>query len=119
MNGGIGVQANALVAEHGPERVIEALSPILGEARRARLDCVVDGRLGGVAVLLENLFDPHNGGAALRSCEAFGLLSVYVVGQPLKFSERVTQGCEKWLEIEEHASIEALAPSLKARGFRL
>jgi tRNA (guanosine-2'-O-)-methyltransferase len=119
VNGSIAQQANALVAEYGAERVIAALSPILGDARRERLAEVVGGRLGGIAVLLENLFDPHNGGAALRSCEAFGLLRVHVVGQPLKFSERVTQGCEKWLEIEEHGSIERVAVDLKARGFKL
>ena len=112
-------QADALVAEFGAERVIEALSPIMADSRRARLDEVVAGRLAGVAVVLENLHDPHNGGAALRSCEAFGLLSIYVVGQALTFSERVTQGCEKWLDVEERPSIEALAPSLKARGFQL
>ena len=111
--------ADALVARYGPARVIDALAPILGDERRARLDEVVAARLAGVAVVLENLFDPHNGGAALRSCEAFGLLHVHVVGQPLTFSERVTQGCEKWLDVDEHASIKALAPSLKAAGYRL
>ncbi len=111
--------ADALVDRHGAPQVITALDPLMTDERRARLDRVVDGRLGGVAVVLENLSDPHNGGAALRSCEAFGILSVHVVGQALKFSERVTQGSEKWLDIAEHASIEVLAPLLKARGFRL
>jgi tRNA (guanosine-2'-O-)-methyltransferase len=112
-------QANALVEEHGAEPVIAALSPILGDERRARLDQVAAGRLAGVVVVLENLFDPHNGGAALRSCEAFGVLDIHVVGNPLKFSERVTQGCEKWLEISEHADLSTLAPQLRARGFHL
>ncbi len=111
--------ADALVDKHGPGLVLAALSELLTDERRARLDQVVDGRLGGVAVVLENLSDPHNGGAALRSCEAFGILSVHVVGPALKFSERVTQGCEKWLDVEQHASIVALAAALKARGFRL
>ena len=119
MSLGIRKDADALVSRYGPQLVIAALTPILGDARRTRLDEVVRGRLGGVAILLENLSDPHNGGAALRSCEAFGLLSVYVVGQPLRFAERVTQGCDKWLDIHEHATVESLAPALKQDGFRL
>lgn len=119
MSLGLRRDADALVEQYGSDAVIDALSPILGDERRARLDRVVAGRLAGVAVVLENLSDPHNGGAALRSCEAFGLLSVHVVGLPLRFSERLTQGCDKWLDIHEHASIGALAPSLKDRGFRL
>jgi tRNA (guanosine-2'-O-)-methyltransferase len=119
MSLGLRQDADALVEQYGCDAVIDALTPILGEPRRTRLDAVVAGRLSGVAVVLENLSDPHNGGAALRSCEAFGLLSVYVVGLSLRFSDRLTQGCDKWLDIHQHASVAELAPHLKAQGFRL
>ena len=119
MSLGLRRDADALVEKYGSQPVIDALTPILGEERRARLDQVIAGRLGGVAILLENLSDPHNGGAALRSCEAFGLLSVYIVGLPLRFSDRITQGCDKWLDIHEHPSVTELAPVLKQKGFRL
>jgi len=112
------LDADALVREHGVQVVLDALGPILTDERKARLEQSIRGRLGGVAVLLENLSDPHNGGAALRSCEAFGLLSVYVVGQPLRFSERVTQGCDKWLDIHEHRTLK-VADELRARGCKL
>jgi tRNA (guanosine-2'-O-)-methyltransferase len=99
--------------------VLSALGQVLGEERMAKLDRVAASRLSGLVVVLENLHDPHNGGAALRSSEAVGVLEVRVVGTPLRFSERVTQGCEKWLEISHDADITACAASLKARGFRL
>jgi tRNA (guanosine-2'-O-)-methyltransferase len=112
-------EADALVAEHGADAVIAALSPILTDERKARLEMSVQGRLAGVAVLLENLSDPHNGGAALRSMEAFGLLSMYTVGLPLKFSERVTQGCDKWLSIEQHDALQPLVTRLRSEGRKL
>lgn len=111
--------ADAIVERYGPEAVIAALSPIMMDERRARLEQVIEGRLNGVSVLLEHLSDPHNGGAALRSCEAFGLSTLYVVGEHLKFSERVTQGCEKWVDVEEHASLKEVLPTLRARGYQL
>jgi tRNA (guanosine-2'-O-)-methyltransferase len=101
------------------ETTIAALGAVLGAERAARLDEVAAGRLAGLVVVLENLHDPHNGGAALRSCEAVGVLEVRVVGTSLRFSERVTQGCEKWLDVHHDPDIDACAVELKARGFRL
>jgi tRNA (guanosine-2'-O-)-methyltransferase len=99
--------------------VIDALGPHLGDERRDKIDRVAGSRLGGLVVVLENLHDPHNGGAALRSCEAIGVREVRVVGASFQFSERVTQGCDKWLDIVRDESIERAAADLKARGFRL
>jgi len=99
--------------------VIEALGPHLGDERRDKIDRVAAARLGGLVVVLENLHDPHNGAAALRSCEAIGVRQVHVVGASFGFSERVTQGCDKWLDLERHESIASCAGELKARGFKL
>jgi tRNA (guanosine-2'-O-)-methyltransferase len=101
--------------------VVEALRPVLGEERADKLDRVAAARLAGLVVILENLHDVHNGGAALRSCEGVGVLEVRWVngeGRP-RFSERVTQGCEKWLTIAHDFSIDTCAAELKARGFKL
>lgn len=85
----------------------------------AKLDRVAAARLAGLVVVLENLHDPHNGGAALRSIEAAGGLEVRVVGARLRFSERVTQGCEKWIDLVSDETIDDCARALRARGFQL
>ncbi len=104
-----------------PADVIAALSPLLGPERCAKLDAVARGRLVGVACVLEDLRDPHNAGAALRSCEAMGALSVHVVSSRQRFrtSVRVTQGSEKWLDVARHADAAACARALSKRGVRL
>jgi tRNA (guanosine-2'-O-)-methyltransferase len=99
--------------------IVDALGPHLGDERRERIDRVAASRLGGLVVVLENLHDPHNGAAALRSCEAIGVREVRVVGTSFSFSERVTQGCDKWLDVGRDETIERCAADLKARGFRL
>lgn len=104
---------------HDAQLVIDALSPHLGDERRAKIDRVAAARLDGVVVVLEHLHDPHNGGAALRSCEAIGVRQVRVVGAHFQFSERVTQGCDKWLDIVRDVAMNDCAVALKARGFRL
>lgn len=114
-------EETAALALCTPAEVIAALGPAIGDARRERLDQVAASRLSGVVVVLEDLHDPHNGGAALRSCEAVGLHEVHVIQRQEHFrtSSKITQGCDKWLEVVEHTRIEACVTSLRQRGFRL
>jgi len=104
-----------------PELICAALAPLLGEERRQRIEEVVDARLGSLTVLVENLHDPRNGAAVLRSCEAFGLQTVHVVeaAERFRFSSEVSQGCEKWMDVERHASFAAAQARLQADGFAL
>ncbi len=104
-----------------PVEIIEALSPVIGEARRARLDQVAASRLSGVVVVLEDLHDPHNGGAALRSCEAVGISEIHGIERVERFrtSSKVTQGCDKWLDVVQHRETAPCLDELRARGFAL
>jgi tRNA (guanosine-2'-O-)-methyltransferase len=98
-----------------------ALAPLLTDERRERIDAAVAARLGGLRLVLENLHDPHNGAAVLRSAEAFGIQRVDVVeaAEPFRFSSVVTQGCEKWLDVVRHPTLEAALAVLRAGGFAL
>jgi tRNA (guanosine-2'-O-)-methyltransferase len=111
----------AALAVASAQDVIAALQPTLGPERAARLDAVAGARLSGVTVVLEDLHDPHNGGAALRSCEAMGVLEVHVVQNRDRFrvSPKVTQGCDKWLQVCEHTSSIDCIQLLRLRGFRV
>ena len=64
---------DALINRHGPACVASALTPLLSDERIARIERVLDARLQSVTVALENLHDPHNGAAVVRSIEALGL----------------------------------------------
>src|SRR4029077_18838580 len=77
--------------------------------------------LGGLGMVIENLPDPHNGAAVLRSAEAFGIQRVDVIEavEPFRFSSTVTQGCEKWLDVVRHKTREACVEALRRDGFVL
>jgi tRNA (guanosine-2'-O-)-methyltransferase len=103
------------------ERACAALAPLIAEERRERIEAVLARRYSGLTVVLEHPHDPHNGAAAMRSCEAAGLTALHVVpsADGFRFSSKVTQGCERWIEVERHASTSACAEMLRGRGFRL
>lgn len=98
---------------HDPERVVHVLEPFVTEARRARLLDVIARRLSSVAVVFDAPYDPHNGAAVVRSCEAFGVQWLHVVerkGTPFAVASAVARGTEKWIDVVRHAQ----APSLLA-----
>jgi tRNA (guanosine-2'-O-)-methyltransferase len=102
-----------------PARVCATLAPLLLDERRARIDAAAAARLGGLRLAIENLHDPHNGAAVLRSAEAFGVQRVDVIEsvEPFRFSSAVTQGCEKWLDVVRHPTLAHARAALRADGF--
>ena len=104
-----------------PALICAALAPLLGDERMRRIDEVVEARLSSLTVVVENLHDPRNGAAVLRSCEAFGLQTVHVVeaAERFRFSAEVSQGCEKWMTVERHPTFSAAQARLQAAGFAL
>jgi tRNA (guanosine-2'-O-)-methyltransferase len=98
---------------HDPRRVVRVLEPFVGDVRRARMLEVLSRRLSSVAVVFDGPYDPHNGAAVLRSCEAFGVQHLHVVerpGTPFAVAHTVARGAEKWIDVTCHAG----APSLLA-----
>ena len=104
-----------------PAEVCACLAPLLLEERRARIDAAAASRLGGLRVVIENLHDPHNGAAVLRSAEAFGVQRVEVIEsvERFRFSSTVTQGCEKWLDVVRHRSLASAMVGLRSDGFAI
>jgi tRNA (guanosine-2'-O-)-methyltransferase len=110
-----------LVRRHGVDRVVEVLRPILTDERAERIEAVLDRRLTSVTVAIENLYDPHNGAAAIRSVEALGVTSMHVIEGtgPFRFSPEVTIGCDKWIALHRHPDVPSCAAALRAAGMRL
>ncbi len=102
------VEARLVRAEaHDPEVLVRILEPLVTEARRIRLREVISRRLASVAVVFDRPYDPHNGAAVLRSCEAFGVQQLHVVerpGTPFSVARSVTRGAEKWIDVTCHAA---------------
>jgi tRNA (guanosine-2'-O-)-methyltransferase len=104
------------------QRVVEILGPMMTEERKARIEAVLDARLGSVTAIVEDTYDPHNAAAAIRTIEALGVAELHVVeGEHERFAipKGITRGCHRWIDVERHASVGASATELRRRGFRV
>lgn len=113
--------ADRLIHRHGPDAVTQALQPLLTEERKQRIESVLDCRLAGLTIAIENLHDPHNGAAAIRSLEGIGLSALHVAEtvEPFRFSAAVTIGAEKWIDVVRHRTFPICAEALRDAGFTL
>ncbi|MCZ7678683.1 MAG: RNA methyltransferase [Sandaracinaceae bacterium] len=101
--------------------VVRVLAPLVTEARLARMQAVIARRTRSLVPVLEDLADPHNGAAVLRSADAFGCHEVHVIEPraPFAVSHRVSRGAHRWLELARHRSTEACLATLAARGYQV
>lgn len=112
-------QSGPPTLEHPAELVIEALRPLVTARRFERIQTVVAGRTHRVTVVLEDIADPHNTSAVLRSCDAFGVQRVHVVPGPHGFlaARAVTKGAHQWLDVLRHRRGPACVAALQREGF--
>ncbi len=102
-------------------RIIERLEALVLERRRARFEEVIAGRLGNVTLLLDELSDPHNRAAIVRSCDAFGVQELHSVQPAADFSihHGVAAGTERWVDVNAHPDARSAVEQLQSRGFEL
>jgi tRNA (guanosine-2'-O-)-methyltransferase len=102
----------------GPDLVVARLQPFVTEARRARIERALEGRLLGVGVAVENPHDPHNAAAVVRSAEAFGAGHVHVIGPSATIlrSRRTTAGTHHWLATHSHGDLDGFFAAMHREG---
>lgn len=107
--------------------VIEALSPLLSETRRARIEAVLDQRLCSVALGVEDLHRNHNGSACLRTAEGLGLMDIvaaelrnpYPLDEDEHHNRRVTAHAHNWVELHRVDTSAGLVEWARARDMRI
>jgi tRNA (guanosine-2'-O-)-methyltransferase len=83
--------------------VLDHIGPLLTTERRQKIDRVVAGRNFETAVVLEGIYDRGNISAVMRTAEGLGFANFHVIETQEKFKEanRVTQGADKWVEVQK------------------
>lgn len=107
--------------EHEPAVVIDALGPVVTEERRRRIAEVVQQRTDSVVIVLEEIADPHNSSAILRSADAFGIQTVrVVVGEHgFRASRGVSKGTHRWLDVVRYENVDGCVRALKDEGYAI
>lgn len=91
--------------------------------RKEKLSYVLDHRQDDVVVVMENVEDPRNITAVMRSCDGVGIQNVHIIStsvkRPKKWSYYSGKSAEKWISLHHHNSVAGCLNMLKEQGFTI
>ena len=77
--------------------------------RLQKIENVLRLRQNDLTVILENVFDPHNVSAVMRSCDAVGVTEMYVIQTetppPKRWGYRSSGSAYKWITVHQFQSV--------------
>ena len=91
--------------------------------RSVRISNTLARRQNNITVVLENVFDPHNISAVMRSCDAVGIQDIYVLNSSIprhkKWGRRSSSSAAKWLTIHQFSKLDDCVNELRSRNFKI
>jgi tRNA (guanosine-2'-O-)-methyltransferase len=91
--------------------------------RKEKLLTVLRKRQNDITVVLENVFDPHNISAVMRTCDAVGIQEIYVLNtkipQHKKWGFRSSSSAAKWLTTFQFDNAEECFSALRKKYARI
>lgn len=89
-------------------------------ARKEKLERVLHNRQPGLTVVLENIEDPRNVAAVMRSCDAVGIQDVYVINtlpaRERNWGFKSGRSAEKWVTVHHFTDTATCINLLKEEG---
>lgn len=106
-------------------QTIEVLRPFVTENKMQVFETCLAQRTRYITMVLEDIYQPQNASAVLRSCDCFGVQDVHVIENDHAYdiNPKVVHGASKWLHIhkyfEEDFNSERCLRQLKSNGYLL
>jgi tRNA (guanosine-2'-O-)-methyltransferase len=104
---------------------LDYLLPMVSDHKRELFLQHVEHRTRFLTVVLEDIYQPHNASAVLRSCDCFGVQDVHIIENRNRFAVigDIVLGSAKWLTLQrykekENNTRDALL-ALKEKGYKI
>jgi tRNA (guanosine-2'-O-)-methyltransferase len=103
----------------------DRLSAFISDNKRALFDRIAPERTRHVTVVMEDIYQPHNASAVVRTCDLLGVQDIHIIENRNKYvmNPDVTLGSSKWTDMHryrEHTDNSlACVERLKKEGYRI
>ena len=92
--------------------------------RSEKMDLVLENRTKHIVLVIEDINNPHNINAVIRSCDCIGLQELHVLSRGnFGTSGGVARGASKWIDIKVHSladdGLKKSVSSLRDEGYKI
>jgi len=106
-------------------KLLNHLLTFISENKQQKFREIILHRTRYITIVMEDIFQPHNASAVLRSCDCFGIQDVHIIENknPYEVNPAVALGSAKWLNLIKYNktaqnTTECLS-GLKEKGYRI
>jgi tRNA (guanosine-2'-O-)-methyltransferase len=107
------------------QALIDYLAGFVTDRRYQTMRRVLSSRTRYVTVAVEDIYQPHNASAVLRTCDAFGVQDVHIIENRNRYrvNPGVELGTSQWLTLHRHRAAQdntaAAVARLRQAGYRV
>lgn len=107
------------------QRILTHLLTFISENKQQKFTRIIRFRTRYITIVLEDIYQPHNASAVLRTCDCFGVQDVHIIENKNKYEVNpdVALGSAKWLNLIKHNQAENNTTSclsgLKEQGYQI
>ncbi len=107
------------------QRILDYLLTFISENKQQKFQEIIRFRTRHITIILEDIYQPHNASAVLRSCDCFGIQNVHIIENKNKYEVNpdVALGSAKWLNLlrynrTQNNTLDCLT-ALKKQGYQI
>ncbi len=104
------------------DKLLELITP----ERVDRFYEIINHRTNHIRVVVEDIFQPQNASAVIRSCDCFGIQNLHIIENKNKYklNPDVALGSSKWVNLHKHNSTDtnntkSCIDELKSSGYKI
>lgn len=91
--------------------------------RAAKIHKVLSNRQNDLTVIIENVTDPHNIAAVMRTCDAVGISELFVLNTKInnhkRFGTKSSSSAQKWMHTQQFTDLEECMQIVKKKYKRI
>ncbi len=91
--------------------------------REKKMNQVLKNRQEDIVIVLENVWDPHNISAVMRSCDSVGVQDVFVLNTEIprhkNYGAQSSASAKKWVTVHDFDRVEDCVGFLREQGYAI
>jgi len=91
--------------------------------RSAKINKVLSKRQNDLTVIIENVTDPHNIAAVMRTCDAVGISEIFVLNTKInthkRFGTRSSSSAQKWMHTHQYTDMNECMTDVRKKYKRI